>query len=959
LQFPAYAGDGKYHADDTSDALKAAGFGDTAITIILVGNLKTDVYSSLPTVVQPFTRGPWGSECAPFHFDNLFTGQDVADAWKNLEKAKKDAVKKIVADIQKNRCSASGCPGHKSPKDTCHIWNSSAQDVFHERKKLLLLLLGTILHAVQDFYYHSNWVEQWDAAGKGGNIPTWDDAQGMADKGDKQAQGIMDGTHTGAYEAKNAPAGAQTHDQLNKDNPRSPEGSKLSSDGKTTLHVLANKAAEKASEQWIEDFRKCVNDEGLWKIIKECSGIDKTQAADYKKELNEVASLFVTAGHWDTDYGFLGTVLAPLAYDNWANRCATLSKRIFRELLKQFSDDYPGNKYLALAPMKPTEYGSPEKAAEELATVEGQLKRAAGKAPAGSPRALTEMAMGTVVDAEKALDERNPEDAFRHAAQARTEIATAREALEQKKAAPELVASLADAETAMGQVVADVGKAPVDLEVWSPSRVATDEAWTGLAVVKTPTGYDPYDGELIVNGQVTTAEHGSFPGPTMSTGVAVALFYGLAQIARDDRKVSPPINFEPPIKTATPSITSASSFVHPREPVVVVRGEGLDQLSKTRLVDPGGTAYPVKAEAGSSLQRICLTSPMPPGDYRLVAETADGQRVEAPDTVSVPRYAIKATPVTRVGDKGQITITSTSPRTTPVHVSGGEPQISLGQREADVSSELPGVLPFTAEKVGTFTVIARPESPDRTECEATALTPEQSKGWLSTVTRGLAGATQAAFTRSFFDLGSALLQERTKEQEKWLDKAKDLEKEAQKLEDEAAEAERAADAARAEAEKAKKTKERSEAEKKAKAKAAEAAAKRKAAAAKREQAAAAAAKGGDMDKAAENEEKAADDHRKAAEDLSASGETGTKLSDERKAAAAAEQRAAGDHRKAAQEALKAGDKDKAAGECDKAAEDYKRAAKDYGDVGAQGSRDSMSSSADAMKKAGDDIRKGK
>ncbi len=116
----ARAFDTGHHYDLTREALAEEGFGNTAIQIVQVENWLTDYYSSQP--LQP----AMGDELARMHFDNLFTTGQVRNYWGRLAINTRAAVQQAARD----------------------------RDVL-----ALLTLLGCSLHAVQDFYTHSNWVE--------------------------------------------------------------------------------------------------------------------------------------------------------------------------------------------------------------------------------------------------------------------------------------------------------------------------------------------------------------------------------------------------------------------------------------------------------------------------------------------------------------------------------------------------------------------------------------------------------------------------------------------------------------------------------------------------------------------------------------------------------------------------------------------------------------------------------
>ena len=507
------AAQGKVRADATTRATQEADFSKTAQTITTIGTLSTQVYSSLPKAIQPFTQGPWSAETAAFHSDDLFTSQDVTDYWANLETVAESAVASIASDITPNKCSAAGCTGHDTPTETCHEWNSSAAALLPERAELLLLTLGVTLDAVQSFYYNSNWVEQWDEAGKGDDIPTWDEALAMSSA---EPRTIIQNTATGAYAAQSPPAGARHHAELTKESPLTPQGGKLAQDGATTYSELANQAALAAAKQWIDKFETWVDDDALWGRLQRCDGISRDQVAAYTDELAEIQGLFVTAQSWDDEIEPSGQAVAPVAFDKWQNRCAAAATRIFRDLLRGVSTNNPANKYLAVAP-RPSMLASIDEAGVGLGEVIESLEQARQEAPEGEAQNLVAKAVSAAENALQALDAGTPVDAYLHSVQSTRNVRAAREALTAQDAAPDVLAALDDAEIAVGAVVTQVAQVPTDVKVWTPSEVGEGEDWTGIVVVETPGGYQPYEGELILNGEVVPVENGKFEGPVLTS----------------------------------------------------------------------------------------------------------------------------------------------------------------------------------------------------------------------------------------------------------------------------------------------------------------------------------------------------------------------------------------------------------------------------------------------------------
>jgi hypothetical protein len=125
---PAAAFDTGPHASITVDAMMRAGFNRNAADATQVENWLTDYYTSSPTL------GSATAQCdlEKLHFDDVFSTGDVANYWSTLLANTKDAV-------------------------------ATAQQ--HNDVVEFYTVLGMSLHVVQDFYSHSNWVEQVGASG--------------------------------------------------------------------------------------------------------------------------------------------------------------------------------------------------------------------------------------------------------------------------------------------------------------------------------------------------------------------------------------------------------------------------------------------------------------------------------------------------------------------------------------------------------------------------------------------------------------------------------------------------------------------------------------------------------------------------------------------------------------------------------------------------------------------------
>jgi hypothetical protein len=125
---PAAAFDTGPHANITIDSTMRAGFNRAAADAVQVENWLTDYYTSSPTL------GSSAAQCdlEKLHFDDVFSNADIDRYWKTLVANTQAAAKQAEAN-----------------NDVVEFYT----------------VLGISLHVVQDFYTHSNWVEQNGASG--------------------------------------------------------------------------------------------------------------------------------------------------------------------------------------------------------------------------------------------------------------------------------------------------------------------------------------------------------------------------------------------------------------------------------------------------------------------------------------------------------------------------------------------------------------------------------------------------------------------------------------------------------------------------------------------------------------------------------------------------------------------------------------------------------------------------
>ena len=216
------------HYDLTRAVLTEHEFGDVSIRIIQVENWLTDYYSNSPTYDDKKR-----AVLEKLHFDNLFNEQEVRAYWAVLLHNLRFQTEKAARNSD---------------------------------KMAMLVTLGIGLHAVQDFYAHSNWAELHPRAKNGGfRSETFWAAM------NSRNPIAFEGLHTGKFpEARTegpglglVPMAAEIHggyySGLNKDSPQRRYWDEAYVFAYAASHELVN-----AMENWAESINP-----GFWESVAE------------------------------------------------------------------------------------------------------------------------------------------------------------------------------------------------------------------------------------------------------------------------------------------------------------------------------------------------------------------------------------------------------------------------------------------------------------------------------------------------------------------------------------------------------------------------------------------------------------------------------------------------------------------------------------------------------------------
>ncbi|HUR65199.1 MAG TPA: hypothetical protein VMZ03_02510 [Chitinophagaceae bacterium] len=253
----AIAFDTWWHAEATRKAMVANGFSADARLATQVSNYLTDFLAVLNMPNEELNN--MGIQALRFrsnnsydflHFDAVFSIADLEKNWTGIFENTKNALKKYSA------------PGMTEPGF---------------RLIVLYNIIGASLHAIQDFYSHSNWVNLYMQQG-GATIPIWFDVPAE----ERKKLNLYTGIYAKPYN------GHVPHETLNKDC------------STRQYNKEAVEAAERASVDWVKRLIDAVP-EAPWGELKAYS-IQNDMVM--KKFLTKLDATFLTSssilgGHFD------------------------------------------------------------------------------------------------------------------------------------------------------------------------------------------------------------------------------------------------------------------------------------------------------------------------------------------------------------------------------------------------------------------------------------------------------------------------------------------------------------------------------------------------------------------------------------------------------------------------------------------------------------------------------------
>ncbi len=285
------------HFDMTRDALSAERFSDTAIRIVQVNNWFNDLY-------EQDTSNAYSGHVSWFGSVSGFVGNLLTLFRKeNWPKSLTDAAEKMHFDSSNPMDSAAQAEAEWTR--LCRATKAALLDCRNRRDALgVLTVMGISLHALQDFYTHSNWVEPigsrsqngfsgpgWAAAGRYGSHPTWFDVP----PADRVAQDIYSRKQSGSNKAEHggwdSPNAGTNKVGMNKDSAGRP------------MYRDAYITAAIASRTWVQAMKTWLGDNALW---SQAMAYSDTSGGDLSHDQFGAFKLSWLVGHWNGNEGTKG-----------------------------------------------------------------------------------------------------------------------------------------------------------------------------------------------------------------------------------------------------------------------------------------------------------------------------------------------------------------------------------------------------------------------------------------------------------------------------------------------------------------------------------------------------------------------------------------------------------------------------------------------------------------------------
>jgi hypothetical protein len=272
------------HSDITRDALTAEGFGATATDVVVVNNWFVDLYSNSSKIPQSGHADTAVSVLGAFFENDENWSQGVLDAANRMhfDASLWDVTNVGKAEIEFNRLQ----------RATTQLLGTIKSVNGPNKEIQVLSTIGMGLHALQDFYSHSNWIEELSVAGTDGTdwsklqvglTPTWFDVPKETRDGLNVYIGESSDHKDRKHGAWNTEGNKKMYKGVNKDWPGRPGYS----NAYTTAYF--------ATRQWVQAIHTALGDEALWQRVMRYAN---RGGGELDHDLKGALGIGMTTGHW-------------------------------------------------------------------------------------------------------------------------------------------------------------------------------------------------------------------------------------------------------------------------------------------------------------------------------------------------------------------------------------------------------------------------------------------------------------------------------------------------------------------------------------------------------------------------------------------------------------------------------------------------------------------------------------
>ena len=280
------------HEEISAGAMRAEGFGSTAIKWMQVNNTYTDLYQWVGNASIPYS-GHSGI-LSRLAVQNLSTEKWPIDLVTAATRSHFDNSPAAPAAGQMTTLGTTEGVTNEYKRLQRSVWTMTREARDENNPEKLLAVLGTSTHQIQDFYAHTNWVEPQTGLGadgpgwqeKGfGSYPTWYDVPASA-----REKTVIYGDST--------PGHSRSHGFWSSDENRSLRTMMNKDSIPRPYYLPAAITAYYATRQWTQAVRSWVNDDAFWQRAQTFEANER-ELRELDRDHDGLFNMMLYSGRWE------------------------------------------------------------------------------------------------------------------------------------------------------------------------------------------------------------------------------------------------------------------------------------------------------------------------------------------------------------------------------------------------------------------------------------------------------------------------------------------------------------------------------------------------------------------------------------------------------------------------------------------------------------------------------------